>query len=133
MARSVIKPIYLALILLLIISACSTVSGDQMELTEEDAGKTIEMSKGGTLSIVLEGNPSTGYLWEVDSVEARVLKPVGEAEFKPVSDAPGSGGKVKLQFEAVEPGETLLSLIYHRPWEQDVLPEENFEVTVVVK
>jgi inhibitor of cysteine peptidase len=122
-----------SLTLVLLLSACGAPGSRSLTLSEEDAGKTIEMVTGETLTIALQGNPTTGYLWEVESGDAKLLKQVGEGEFEPDSDAVGSGGKVSLQFEAAAPGEMHLRLVYHRPWEQGVPPEKTFEVTIVVK
>jgi inhibitor of cysteine peptidase len=102
-------------------------------LGEKDAGRTVELRAGQALEITLPGNPTTGYLWEVASVDAAVLKAVGEPQFKADSSAVGSGGQITLRFEAASAGQTALQLIYHRSFEKDVPPAKTFEVTVVVK
>lgn len=121
------------LVILLPLSACGTSGSKTRTLTANDAGKTVELNTGDTLAVELEGNPTTGYVWEVEAVDAAVLKQTGESEFKPESDATGAGGVEILRFEAVASGQTALKLVYHRPWEEDVSPEETFEVTIVVK
>jgi len=88
---------------------------------------------GDTLEIVLKGNPTTGYMWEVASVDTTVLSQVCEPEFRPKSDARGSGGKIIMRFKAVSVGHTLLKLIYHRPFEKNKPPIRVFSVTVIVK
>ena len=120
------------LVLIVSISACSSGANDQT-LTAENAGKIIEMNVGDTFSIELEGNPSTGYTWEVADMDIAVLKQVGETEFETESDLVGASVVQVLRFETIGRGETALNLVYHRPWEEDVLPEEIYEVSVVVK
>ncbi|MEW6573924.1 MAG: protease inhibitor I42 family protein [Bacillota bacterium] len=55
-----------------------------------------------------------------------------QAEFKPDSNLLGSGGKTTYRFEAAVPGQTWLSLDYHRPWEKDVPALKTFEVLIIV-
>jgi inhibitor of cysteine peptidase len=102
-------------------------------LSEEDAGSTVELRVGDTLEVVLDGNPTTGFLWETAAVDASVLKQLGEPEFEPDTALIGSGGKFTFRFEAAASGQTLLKLVYHRPWEKDIPPEKTFEVNVTVQ
>ena len=114
------------------LNACSSGAGDQI-LTDADHGQTIEMNVGDTFSVELESNPSTGYSWQVAAMDNAVLKQIGQPEFKPESDQVGAGGIEILRFETVGRGQSILKLIYHRPWDQDVPPLETYEVRVVVK
>jgi inhibitor of cysteine peptidase len=104
-----------------------------MVLTEDDNSRSIELDSGQKLSISLEGNPTTGYTWEVESPDSGPLEQLGEPEFEASSEAIGAGGRITLHFQATSPGETSLRLVYHRPWEQGVPPEKTFEVKVSVK
>lgn len=124
----------LALLLILLACACQKGGSQAIQLTAQDAGKTFDLRTGATLSITLEGNPTTGYLWEVDpQQELTLLEQTGEAEFKADSRAIGTGGKLTLRFKALKAGQTTLRLLYHRPWEESVEPAETFEVTLNIK
>ena len=116
--------------------ACSS-SGpsgpSSLTLEEGKSGSIIEINSGETFVIILEGNPTTGYTWEVDALGATILQQLGEPDFTPDSDAIGSGGKFTFRFRAISVGQSPLKLVYHRPWEQDVPPLKTFELTVVVK
>lgn len=105
----------------------------EMELTAADDGTSVELAQGGALAIALEANPSTGYTWEVAECDENVLRLDGEPEFKAKRDMPGAGGTMTLRFRAEGSGESVLRLVYHRPWEQDKEPAETFEVTVTVR
>jgi inhibitor of cysteine peptidase len=120
------------LVVVLSLSACASTPGSSL-LTEKDAGKTVEIARGEILEVVLRGNPTTGYLWEMVSGDPTILRPIGKPEFKPERAAVGAGGVLTLRFEAASAGRTGLELAYRRPWEKDVPPIETFEVTVVVK
>ena len=140
MTHRVLKPIAILLIMLFAIGlTCagsvpqSTQTGGFVELSSEDAGRTVTVHPADQLEVVLDGNPTTGYQWEISSVDSAILKPIGEVEFRPDSNALGAGGKVALHFEALAPGTTILKLIYHRSFGQDVPPLRTFEVEIEVK
>ena len=105
-------------------------------LGAEDDGTLVELSSGQELEVTLESNPTTGYSWEVSEVNETVLTQMGEAEFmeapKEGEQLVGVGGTETFRF-ASAPGETTLTLVYHRPWEKDVEPLETFTVQVVVR
>jgi len=105
-----------------------------VQLTDTDNGKDISLKVGDRLVITLPGNPSTGYSWEVNTVDVAVLSQVGDPQF--VSDNTGlvgAGGKLALTFDAEKGGITSLVLVYHRPWETDVAPLQTFKIQVTVK
>jgi inhibitor of cysteine peptidase len=126
-----------AIALLLVAVVLAAVSGcaakSALALEAKDNGRQIELEKGQTLAISLEGNPSTGYTWEMVESEGSILRQVGEIEFKAESDLVGAPGTQTLRFEAVESGQTELELVYHRPWEKDVEPLETFTLQVTVR
>jgi inhibitor of cysteine peptidase len=94
--------------------------------------KAVQIRPGQTLEVLLKGNPTTGYSWEVASLNTSILQQLGEPEFTPDSHLPGSGGIFKFQFLAQAVGETVIIFIYHRSWEQDVPPAEILELDVQV-
>ena len=129
--------IFLILFVNLLI-ACSTSTtpsfkNSTVRLTEADDKSSIELHKGDRLEITLPANPTTGFQWEIKTVNTDMLHPVGEPKFVPSSNAAGSGGTVALSFEATASGQTKLELIHHRPFEKNVPPIQSFEVTVSVK
>ncbi|MFC2055485.1 protease inhibitor I42 family protein [Chloroflexota bacterium] len=118
-------------LLLTALSACG--STNEVKLEADDDGSQVELKAGQTLIVSLEGNPTTGYMWEAEDLDEQVLRQAGETEFKPESDAIGAGGVQTLRFETVKTGQTTLKLVYHRSWEADVEPAETFSVQVVVR
>ena len=121
------------LVALTLATACSP-QQQEVKATIADDGREMQLKKGQTLVITLEGNPTTGYSWEVaEPLNEQVLRQVGEPEFKSESDALGAGGVQILRFEAVNAGKFTLKLVYHRPWEKDVEPLETYSIEVVVR
>ena len=114
-------------------TACSP-QQQEVKATIDDNGREKQLKKGQTLVVTLEGNPTTGYSWEVaEPLDEQVLRQAGEAEFKSESDLVGAGGVQVLRFEAVNAGKFTLKLVYHRPWEKDVEPLETYSIQVVVR
>jgi inhibitor of cysteine peptidase len=124
------------LILLVALTVATGCSRQEQEVKASlaDSGREMQLKKGQTLVVTLEGNPTTGYSWEVaEPLDEQVLRQVGEAEFKAESDLVGAGGVQILRFEAVNAGQITLKLVYHRPWEKDVEPLETYSIQVVVR
>ena len=132
---NVSKDIVLVLSAVFLLAGCGADrSKESKKIIEKDNGKLVELTVGNTLIIELPGNPTTGYTWEVGSVNVSVLKQAGNtAKFKADTDLTGSPGKVTLRFKAVGPGKTTLKLIYRRPWEKDIAPIKAYQADVVVK
>ncbi len=101
-------------------------------LSEQDEGSVVHLQLGELLVVALEGNPSTGFSWEVTPAEQAVVAQQGEPEFSAESGLLGSGGKISLTFKAVAEGQQALILAYRRPFEKDAAPEKTISFVVVV-
>ncbi len=101
-------------------------------LSEQDEGNAVHLQLGELLVVALEGNPSTGYNWEVTPADQAVVAQQGEPEFNADSDLLGSSGKISLTFKAVAEGQQALTLAYRRPFEKDVAPQKTISFVVVV-
>lgn len=104
----------------------------QVNLSEKDNGRQIELDPSQALELSLESNPSTGYGWQVDGMDSKVLRQSGD-EFKATSDKVGAPGMQVLRFEGTTKGLTTLKLSYRRPWEKGVKPLKSFSVAVQAK
>jgi inhibitor of cysteine peptidase len=113
----------------LALSSCGQPS--EIVLDDSNNGSQITLNMGQTLSIRLEGNPSTGFGWEVLEINEAVLRQAGDIDFEAESDLPGSPGIQVLHFEPVASGETDLELVYRRPWESED-PVETYLLRVIV-
>lgn len=112
------------------LSACGT---NSVKIGSESNGKTITINQGTSLILSIEGNPTTGYAWEVTDVDQNILSLTGEPGFKTDSKMVGSGGVYTFKFKAETPGTTTLTLDYFRSFEPDNPPLETFSVTVIVE
>jgi len=107
---------------------------EQVNLSASDNGQKMTLFAGQELVIQLDGNPSTGYTWEAKDLDATMFQQVGDAVFS--SSHPGlvgSGGSLTLTFRVLKTGPATLTLVYHRPWEKNVLPLNTFSITATVK
>ena len=104
---------------------------DSLELNETNSGSNITLRTGGTFTVSLEGNPTTGYAWEVVECDEQVLKLTGE-DYVSSSDKIGAGGIKMFTLTAANPGTTALKLVYRRSWEKDVEPLRTFVANVRV-
>lgn len=116
----------------ILLMAFSCAQSDGHKLQASDDGGRVELDQGQIVSVSLEGNPSTGYTWEVAEIDEQVLRQIGEPVFTSESQNLGSPGAQVLRFRAVGEGQTTLRLVYHRPWEE-AEPERTFSVEVVVQ
>jgi len=96
-----------------------------------DDGRSIELKVGESFTVVLEGNPTTGYSWQVEGVDEAILS-VGEPDYKSDSDLVGSGGTFTFTFTALSAGESQVRLGYSRPWES-VAPLQSFTLNVTAR
>lgn len=101
-------------------------------LDAADDGAVIEMKVGERVSLELEGNPTTGYSWQVIATDPAVLAPAGEPDYESSSDASGAGGTFTFRFDAVGAGETEVVLQYFRSWEEPTDTAGRFAFTVRV-
>lgn len=102
-------------------------------LTAAQAGRVVTLRVGDTLRVELEENPTTGYRWQAQPVEAGVLEPASTSYEAAGEHAAGSGGTARLDFRAARPGRVTLRLELRRPWETAGAAWQSFEARVVVE
>lgn len=101
-------------------------------MISENMNEHIHTRVGETFKIRLEGNPTTGFLWEAVIPESAEM-----INFLDTSWEEGNAflaGEPRIQvlsFQALLPGEMNIILKYKRPWEKDnVLDERIFTIHV---
>ncbi len=100
-----------------------------------DNGSTTKISTGDTLTVELEANPSTGYLWIFGApFDPNLLVMTSESYTKPEGSKGMVGVPVKrvMTFKAIAPGSTGLKLDYRRPWERNEKPVKSFELLIQI-
>jgi len=104
----------------------------EISLDQGAAGSTVALAPGQRLAVSLQGNPTTGYIWETVPGAESVLARQGDPQFTSASDKLGAGGVYRFIFQAVAPGSAPLKFILHRTFEKETPPAKTFGVNIVV-
>ena len=113
-----------------LLTACN---GGNHAVNEDMNGQIISVKAGETLTVKLDGNPTTGYSWQLADMNDAILKQAGDPDYKADSLLVGSGGTYTYHFTAMSAGTVVLKFNYLRIWEKDVTPYRTFTITVEVK
>ena len=108
----------------------------EVRLNDGDNGKTVKVAVGGTVTLTLEANPTTGFSWTgVDKADKDILK-LERNDYKE-KDHPagmvGVGGRDTIVYRALKKGKAKIDLTYMQPWEPDSEFITKYSVTVEVE
>ena len=106
---------------------------DPVNVDENDIGRAIMLEVDQELVVTLASNPSTGYGWSFQVTREGVIAAIGSEYELTGAQLPGSGGRERFRFIAVESGQTTLQLEYRRSWETETPPAETATYDVVVQ
>jgi len=83
-----------------------------------DPGQTIEIGVNQQFVIALGSNHTTGYGWEEshDNTMLELVEKIYKEEAK--QGLVGAGGVEYFRFKALKTGQTEITLVYKRPWEE---------------
>ena len=120
---------------LLSLLACSRVAPKEISVDITSSGKEVTLAAGGTLTVTLESNITTGYSWNENANigDKAVLQQTDHKYQPPASPIPGAGGKEVWTFKALKAGNSTISMEYSRPFEQNAAPAKTFSLTLVVQ
>ena len=120
----------LILVLVAVLPICSVTGCVEVE-TYTDSGQAIDIGLDQEFVIALGSNQSTGYGWQ-ESYDETMLELVGGQSTYELSeeDLVGAGGIEYFRFKALEAGETTITLVYKRAWEEESLYQKVFTVNI---
>jgi len=95
------------------------------------ANTSVYTSANEEFQITMDSNPSTGYLWQVRSIDETIARLVNDEYIPSESGLVGASGKQVLTFEASEEGKTTIKLEYVRPWAPES-PASVYSINVIV-
>ena len=90
-------------------------------------GKKILAQKGDIIHIKLAENPTTGYLWQIKSIDEKHLHFI-KKENEIAEAGVGAGGISTFYLEIISAGTSDLNIALGNPWENDTV--ENFNITI---
>jgi predicted secreted protein len=100
------------------------IDGERLE-----AKNIVQAKLNKPFNIALDSNPTTGYRWTVD-FNYRFLMKGNESYSKSQPELIGSGGQQIFTFTPIRDGQTIISAVYKRPWEDIVVDERTFSIIV---
>lgn len=104
-----------------------------VELTGQDAGRTLSVRPGDEIVVTLDSNPTTGFAWELTTEPvAEILELLGSEYVGPETALVGAGGQEVWRFRAAAEGTTDLELTYLRSFSGETAGEP-FGLTVLVQ
>ncbi len=133
MARTLISVVVILCVLLPAAASGRAGGAPLSSLSEKDNGRQVRLQPGQKLDVVLFENGTTGYQWQIVSVDGNVLKETAKPDFKLSSGLLGAGGRKTFHFKAASAGKTELRLAYRRPWEANVPPVKTFAARITVR
>ncbi|MDN5340664.1 MAG: inhibitor of cysteine peptidase [Euryarchaeota archaeon] len=98
---------------------------------ETNAGETVTLPVGSSITISLVENPTTGYEWNVTSSTG--LQLVNESHDAPQTELLGAPGVHVWEYTAAEKGAGEFSAIYKRPWEETTGNETTFSMAFTIE
>lgn len=103
-----------------------------MLLTPALAQESIALARGGSRTIELTENPSTGYAWRIDRAASAGLDRVAieDKGHRRGKNLPGAPGTHVWVIHALKPGQATIHFAYQRPWEPE--PVETREIILDV-
>jgi len=122
----------LVLVTVVMMAVCLMTGCTREVNTHSDSGQAIDIGVNQEFVIALGSNPTTGYMWQ-ESYDKNVLELV-EKTYELGEEAKqgvvGAGGVDYFRFKALKTGETEITLVYKRPWEEESLAQKIFEVNI---
>jgi inhibitor of cysteine peptidase len=118
------------LILLVVVAIC-LVAGCVGEVeTYTDPGQAIEIGTNQEFVIALGSNPTTGYGWQEshDATMIELVEKIYKEEAK--EGVVGAGGVEYFRFKTLNKGETEITLVYKRQWEEEFLAQKIFTIDI---
>ena len=82
---------------------------------------------GSQATVELEGNPTTGFSWEVEIANPDIVKEVASDYISDQQDEDvvGVGGVFSFTFKGITEGETELTFVYRQSWDEETPPAET--------
>jgi inhibitor of cysteine peptidase len=117
--------------LLMVVVATCLVAGCVGEVeTYTDPGQTVTIGAGQQFVIALGSNRTTGYSWQ-ESYDQTMLELV-EKTYKEEAKqgVVGAGGVEYFRFKTLSKGETKITMVYKRSWEEEFLDQKIFIIKI---
>ena len=99
-----------------------------MPRTYTKADPSIVANSGDTFVIELEGNPTTGYEWQLE-FDPDMLELLDQA-ITPASSNIGASAAQRFELRASHSGDATIRAVYKRRWQNKSIDQQTFDVKV---
>lgn len=99
-----------------------------MPATYQHQDNQISARVGETFVVELEGNPTTGYQWELSEGDDKFR--LVEKDYAQPGPGIGAATRERFAIKAIEPGSTTLTFKHKRSWESEVLDTKTFRLHI---
>ncbi len=120
-------------------SSQPTSTPQQVSVDASFSGKDVVLSVNAILVVTLESNATTGFRWELVSIDDPSILKLVESNYQttqtPGESEPlvGAGGKEIWIFRALKPGQTNFNMAYIRSGQTVTSNIKTFQLTAIVK
>lgn len=105
----------------------------EIVILDSDRGKTVEAHVGDSLTIHLAENPTTGYRWEVSTVDNQPIEFQGaDYQIAPRTGI-GGGGTRTFRWQTKATGTAQIQLKLRRSWEPEEKAIKQFTVNIRIQ
>ena len=120
------------MVFLFILIGCSPAT---ITINEDNIKEEYSIKKGGFIEVILSANPSTGYNWQIVSIDTLIVKIFDEIyTAKTVNEnIVGSGGSKMYVFKAINRGDTSIEIEYSRPFEKELPPKKKLSIKLNIR
>jgi inhibitor of cysteine peptidase len=103
-----------------------------IQINENDSGNVVRLRICDEVIVELKENAATGYVWDIESLDDRMLELASTQGGSPAGSLPGAAGKFRLRLIAKAAGETSIRLKQWRHWEGERSITSRFDVTLQI-
>ena len=121
----------LLVLILILFFSCS--AQKPLLISKDKNNASVSVCKNGLFTIALECNPSTGYSWNIVSIDSTRAKLIADPAFTARDSLPGTSGTCFLEFKALKKGTNRIKLAYFQAFDSASVPQDSFAVTVIIK
>lgn len=104
----------------------------QIIIDQGDNNKTFDAKTGDLITVALKETPTTGYRWEVDGIDEKIIFMENSHYSKSSNSDIGGGGTRTFNFRAHSSGKAKVQLSLKREWEKETSPTDQFVVFIQI-
>jgi len=118
-------------VLTLVALACHCQASNVYHFDFTDNNTLNTITENDKVIVELEGNPTTGFKWDMFYLEGGAILQDGEPSYEKDNSHHGKPGLYRFFYRGFQPGHAKLRFVYARHWET-TNPKDSFNIQVRV-